>query len=232
MTRGFVKLPRSFFLCPLWTDGRRRTNIEAYFDLLQRQAFHNTSLPLPSGHVDLKSGQLFVSCRKLADEWGWQGRQVKDFLEVLRDLGIAKLEEMQAGYRITLFEPIPDASKNILVNSSSSRESSQESSEEKKSTKSSENPAPNSYREPEWMADVRALHAEYPGVFESVEFIEFKERKRLKECRPGFSPAALRGLIEEFLAEQQAAEEAIRRGEDATSENPESPAETLQESGN
>lgn len=119
MTRGFVKLPRSFFVCPLWTESRRRTNIEAYFDLLQRQAFHNTSVPLPSGHVDLKSGQLFVSCRKLAQEWGWQGRQVKDFLEVLRDLGIARLEEMQAGYRITLFEPIPDASKKLLLNNSS-----------------------------------------------------------------------------------------------------------------
>ena len=122
MTRGFVKLPRSFFVCPLWTEGHRRTQIEAYVDLLQRQAFHNTSVPQTGGHVDLKSGQLFISCRKLAVEWKWQARQVKDFLEYLRDLQIARLEEMQAGYRITLHDPVPDPSKNLLVTSLSSED--------------------------------------------------------------------------------------------------------------
>lgn len=203
MTRGFVKLPRAFFASPLWTEPLRRTQIEAYFDLLQRQAFHNTSVPQPKGHVDLKAGQLFISCRKLAEEWRWQGRQVKDFLEYLRDLRIAKLEEMQAGYRITLYDPPADPSKNILVNLSSSEDSSENSPEnsyeEKEDTKKSKNYDLKKLPENETTRLYRELHEEFPGVLASVEFIEFKEKKRIQERRPlEYGPHKLRELILEF----------------------------------
>lgn len=219
MTRGFVKLPRAFFNCPLWTgDPRRRTNAEAYFDLLQRQAFHNTSVPLPTGHVDLRAGQLFISTRKLSDEWRWQPRQVKDFLEYLRDLGIARLEEMQAGYRITLYEPKEDPSKNLFEDFSSTKESPENSFQEKEETKSSKNYDLNNLPESASMREIRELHEEFPGVLASVEFIQFKEKKRLEQRRPiEYGPKKLRELILEF----QALKSSDEGRETATSENSE-----------
>jgi len=230
MTRGFVKLPRAFFVSPLWIEPNRRTQIEAYFDLLQRQAFHNTSVPQLSGHVDLKPGQLFISCRKLAEEWKWQGRQVKDFLEYLRDLRIAKLEEMQAGYRITLYDPPADPSKNILVNLSSWEESPENSFKEKEERENSKkNYDLKNLPENETTRLYRELHEEFPGVLASVEFIEFKEKKRIQQRRPlEYGPKKLRDLMLEFQAEQaKAAEDG---GETATPEDSESPAEALQDS--
>ncbi|MCB9365806.1 MAG: hypothetical protein H6508_01265 [Calditrichaeota bacterium] len=199
MTRGFVKLPRSFFMCPLWAEPRRFNQIDAYLDLLQRAAFHNTSLPLASGHVDLRAGQLFISCRKLAELWGWQGREVRDFLEYLRDLRIAKLEDMQSGIRVSLSDPVEDPSKTLLVNSSSYEDSSENSSQEKEEPKTSKNPPRRAIPDSPGMKEYKALYAEFPGVLESVEFIEFKERKRMHEGRPlEYGPKKLRDLILEF----------------------------------
>ena len=230
MTRGFVKLPRAFFACPLWIEPNRRTQIEAYFDLLQRQAFHNTSVPQLSGHVDLKPGQLFISCRKLAEEWQWQGRQVKDFLEYLRDLRIAKLEEMQAGYRITLYDPPADPSKNILVNLSSSEESPENSSKEQEERENSKkNYDLKNLPENETTRLYRELHEEFPGVLASVEFIEFKEQKRIQQRRPiEYGPKKLRELILEFKRDNISAPGEGR--DSATLGNVKTAAEALQES--
>ncbi len=235
MIRGFVKLPRSFFACPLWTEPRRRTHAEAYFDLLQRQAFHNTSVPQISGHVDLKAGQLFISCRKLAQEWNWQGREVKDFLEYLRDLRITKLEEMQAGYRITMFEPVADPSKNISVPSFSSEDSPETSPENEETSKKSKNYDLKHLPDSPGMLEYKALHADFPGVLQSVEFIEFKEKIRIQQRRTiEYGPKKLRELILEFqkqTAEEESATEAEGEGcETETPENSESPAESLHES--
>lgn len=231
MTRGFVKLPRAFFSFPLWIgEPNRRTQIEAYFDLLQRQPSHNTSVPLPTGHVDLHSGQLFISCGKLSEEWRWQSRQVKDYLEYLRNLGMVGLEEMQAGYRITLYDPPTAPSKNTLVNSGSSELSSENSSEEKKEKKNSKNYDLSNLPDSPGMREYKALHADFPGVLESVEFIEFKEKKRIQQRRPlEYGPKKLRELILEF--QEEIAKEEAESGESATSEDSESAAEALQESG-
>lgn len=232
MTRGFVKLPRSFFACPLWTSPTRRTHVEAYFDLLQRQAFHNTSVPLPSGHVDLRPGQLFISSRKLATEWGWQGRQVSDFLEQLQDLKIATLEEMQTGLRITLYEPSADPSKNILVNSFSPEESSEESPEispkKEKEEKKSKNYDLANLPDSPTVREYKALHADFPGVLESVEFIEYKEKIRIQQRRQiEYGPKKLRELILEFQAQKT---EEGGGGEPATPMNVKTAGEILHES--
>ncbi|MCB1061164.1 MAG: hypothetical protein KDB65_13150 [Calditrichaeota bacterium] len=232
MTRGFVKLPRSFFACPLWTTPARRTHVEAYFDLLQRQAFHNTSVPLPTGHVDLRAGQLFISCRKLATEWGWQGRQVRDFLEHLQDLKIATLEDMQTGFRITLYDPVADPSKNIFVNSPSSEDSSEESPDispkKEEERKKSKNYDLANLPDSPTMREYKALHAEFPGVLESVEFIDYKENIRNQQRRQiEYGPKKLRELILEFQAQKT---EKGGGGESATEESQNSVREILQES--
>ncbi|MBK8130950.1 MAG: hypothetical protein IPK53_19240 [bacterium] len=230
MTRGFIKLPRAFFVCPLWTEPTRRTPAEAYFDLLQRAAFHTCTMPLGTGTIQLFPGQLFVSCRKLAEEWKWQGREVRDFLLHLRELRIADLEDLESGYRISLHDPVPDPSKNSFsLSSLDSKILETPKEEEMKSPEPSKKTVVPDFREPEWMAEVHQLHADYPGILESVEFIEFKERKRLRERRPPFSPARLREAVEEFLAEK-AGPEQVQSCQTATPENSPKTAECLQES--
>ena len=84
MSKGFIKIDRSFFEGDDWRQQRAFSRAEAWIDLFQCARFEDGSVTkrLVSGRVvNIKQGEIHASLRYLARRWGWGVEKTKRFID-------------------------------------------------------------------------------------------------------------------------------------------------------
>lgn len=95
MKAGYLKLPRSFFSGPVWTEQRVFTKVDACLDLLQLAAFRPTKRIVRDKLIELEVDELLASVRFLGLGWGWKKDKVARFLSMLKKLELVRREARQ-----------------------------------------------------------------------------------------------------------------------------------------
>jgi hypothetical protein len=91
MTRGYIKIPRSFFELGIWKQPRTFSRNEAVFDLLRRANFHDSAITTKQGVKRVEKDQVVCDASGLAKDWGWTIDNVKTFIRQLQDLEILSI---------------------------------------------------------------------------------------------------------------------------------------------
>lgn len=92
--RGFVKIDRRLFASEMWKERRKFSRIEAWLDILQRAAYKDTD--------DLKAGEVRISKRKVAAQWGWPDTTTMDFISRLVRGGMLERTSRKGIYKILM----------------------------------------------------------------------------------------------------------------------------------
>lgn len=84
---GFIKLSRSFFNNPLWSEERTYSLAEAWLDLIQMARFDVApqSMVIKMKTITIHRGELRASQRYLAQRWKWSIGKVNRFLKMLEN---------------------------------------------------------------------------------------------------------------------------------------------------
>lgn len=90
--RGFVKIDRRLFASEMWKERRKFSRFEAWLDILQRAAYKDTD--------DLKAGEVRISKRKAAAQWGWPDTTTMDFISRLVRDGMLERTGKKGIYKI------------------------------------------------------------------------------------------------------------------------------------
>ncbi len=85
MESGFIKVNRKFFRSNFWRDQRKFSKPEAWLDLIQRAAWHESKVMVRREELTLEPGQLLVSISKLAEAWQWSKQAVTAFFKQLEE---------------------------------------------------------------------------------------------------------------------------------------------------
>ena len=78
--RGFVKIDRKMFDSPMWRERRRFSRFEAWLDIQRRAMTYDTK--------GMGKGEVKLSVRRTAQEWGWGIGTVSEFLRTLINTGM------------------------------------------------------------------------------------------------------------------------------------------------
>lgn len=86
--KGYIRLSRTFFDNPLWTEPREYSRAEAWLDLIQVARFEAERKMLNGRVIDVQRGEIRASRRYLEKRWRWGSTKVTNYLKML------ELEEM------------------------------------------------------------------------------------------------------------------------------------------
>ena len=82
--RGVFAVDRGVWDHPLFNDGQSLSRREAWLWLISEAAWKPHKRTIGSLTVTLERGQLAVSIRYLAEQWGWSKGSVERFISQLR----------------------------------------------------------------------------------------------------------------------------------------------------
>lgn len=102
MENGFLRLPRNFFSCPAWKISRQCSTFEAYLDLLQRAAWREMQYFYKGRYIPLQPGDLITTSIKLAQRWGWQREDVRNWLHKLAEAKVLSFQIVEGALKISL----------------------------------------------------------------------------------------------------------------------------------
>ena len=97
---GWIKLHRKIRNNILWKK-KPFDKPRAWIDLLLRASHNNRNILAGNRRIELKRGQIFVSKKRLARDWGWSRTKVTNFLNVLEGKNRNKGNQM-----LTTSEPL------------------------------------------------------------------------------------------------------------------------------
>lgn len=88
MSKGWIKLHRD--IQDHWLYGEKRTfsKYEAWLDLVMRANHRPNKIVLGNELIEVETGQLITSLRKLGEQWSWSNTKVNHFLTLLSNDGM------------------------------------------------------------------------------------------------------------------------------------------------
>ncbi len=88
MSKGFIKISRKLFQNPFWNEAREYSKAEAWIDLIQLARFEASTEIIQGKVIDLEKGEVPVSLTYLENRWSWGNTKVRNFLKILKRLGM------------------------------------------------------------------------------------------------------------------------------------------------
>lgn len=98
---GFIKVYRTLFEHPLWSD-KPFARGQAWIDLLQLASISDQSTFVKGREVTVRRGQVFRSIESLADRWGWSQKKVRAYLAWLKSKEMVSTDGTPQGTLITI----------------------------------------------------------------------------------------------------------------------------------
>ena len=85
MSKGFIKLSRSFFNNPLWKENRTYSRSEAWLDMISSAQIDDLkTLIIKSKDITIHRGEIAASRRYLEQRWNWGSTKVTNYLNYLK----------------------------------------------------------------------------------------------------------------------------------------------------
>lgn len=81
--KGYIRLSRTFFDNPLWTEPREYSRAEAWLDLIQVARFEAERKILNGRAIEVQRGEIMASRRYLEKRWTWGSTKVANYLKLL-----------------------------------------------------------------------------------------------------------------------------------------------------
>ncbi len=102
MSEGFIRLCRSYFRHPFWTERRTYDRAAAWLDLVAMCAFEPRRTMINGELVEIPRGGIAASERFLSDRWMWSRTKVRAFLDVLESENMIKDHRKNHRYSVFL----------------------------------------------------------------------------------------------------------------------------------
>lgn len=102
MDKGWIKLHRKIFDCPVWNNNEPFDKRSAWIDLLLSASHKDVKLLFGTKTVVICRGSFMFSIEKLCDRWSWSRNKVKRFLNLLEREQMVTTERTTQGTLIKI----------------------------------------------------------------------------------------------------------------------------------